>query len=122
MRLARWAVSLFIASAAVAGAVLAHVALKASNIGAGAVIDTLPAEFSLAFSQPVGLIAFSLEAGDGAQVSLEYIPPRDRRAEFAIPLPRLAPGVYTAKWRTISNDGHVLTDELSFTLSAPATP
>lgn len=122
MRLAKIIFSALVGVAALAGAAFAHVSLKSTNIAAGAVIETLPKTFAIAFSQPVGLAAFTLETGKGAPVVLDYAPPKGMHAEFSIPLPRLAPGVYLAKWRTISKDGHAMAGEAQFTLAEPKAP
>lgn len=106
-----------VALAASTGLALAHAGMKASNIAADAVIDTLPAAFTMSFTQPVGLAAFSLETGEGAPIALDYTPPRGMAIEYSIPLPRLAPGRYLAKWRTISKDGHAMAGEIRFTLA-----
>ena len=103
--------------AASTGLALAHAGMKASNIAADAVIDTLPAAFTMSFTQPVGLAAFTLENDKGVSVTLDYAPPRGMAIEYSIPLPRLAPGRYLAKWRTISKDGHAMAGEIRFTLS-----
>lgn len=127
MRFLKWTTGLLIAVATLTGAAFAHVSLKVSNIAAGAIIDTLPETFTIEFSQPVGLasIAITTDKGaaeKGAPVMLDYAPPKGMHAKFDIPLPRLAPGAYVAKWRTISKDGHAMAGELRFTLAAPKRP
>lgn len=127
MRVVIWFAGLLVVVAALAGVAVAHVSLKASNIGAGAIIETLPPTFDIEFSQPVGLASFAIEtdkgaAGKGAPVALDYAPPKGMHAKFAVPLPRLAPGAYVAKWRTISKDGHAMAGERRFTLAAAKTP
>jgi len=127
MRFLKWTTGLLIAVAALTGVAIAHVSLKAANIAAGAIIETLPDNFTIEFSQPVGLASFAIEtdkgaADKGAPVALDYAPPKGMHAKFEIPLPRLAPGGYVAKWRTISKDGHAMAGELRFTLAAPKTP
>mgnify|MGYP001580448269 FL=1 len=110
------------AAAALFGAALAHVAMKSSNIAPDAVIETLPEAFTVSFTQAVGLAAFTLEKDKGAPVALDYKAPKGMAAEYSIKLPRLAPGVYLAKWRTISKDGHAMSGEIRFTLVAPKKP
>lgn len=127
MRFLKWATGLLFAVAALMGVAFAHVSLKASNIAAGAIIETLPQTFVIEFSQPVGLASFAIEtdkgaAIKGAPVALDYAPPKGMQAKFDIPLPRLSPGAYVAKWRTISKDGHAMAGEIRFTLAAPKKP
>ncbi len=122
MRLAKLVLSALVSVSALSGAAFAHVSLKTTNIAANAVIETLPETFAIAFTQPVGLAAFTLETGKGVAVVHDYAPPKGMHADFSIPLPRLAPGVYLAKWRTISKDGHAMAGEARFTLAPPKTP
>lgn len=127
MRFLKWTTGFLFAVAALLGVAFAHVSLKASNIAAGAIIEALPQTFVIAFSQPVGLAFFAIEtdkggADKGAPVTLDYAPPKGMQAKFDIPLPRLSPGAYVAKWRTISKDGHAMAGEIRFTLAAPKKP
>jgi copper resistance protein C len=113
----KFSLAALVAAATLTGAALAHVSMKASNIAADAVIDTLPAAFTMSFTQAVGLASFSLENDQGAPVTFDYTPPKGMAIEYSVPLPRLAPGRYLAKWRTISKDGHAMAGEIGFTLS-----
>ena len=122
MRHLKLALTAVAAASALFGAAFAHVSMKASNIGANAVIETLPEKFTMSFTQPVGLASFKLETGAGAPVSLDFKAPKGMAAEFSIPLPRLAPGAYRATWRTISKDGHAMAGELRFTFAPTAKP
>lgn len=132
MRFLKWTTGFLVAVAALLGVAFAHVSLKASNIAAGAVIECLPQTFVIEFSQPVGLASFAIEtdkgaavggaAEKGAPIALDYAPPKGMQAKFDIPLPRLSPGAYVAKWRTISKDGHAMAGEIRFTLAAPKAP
>jgi len=122
MRHLKLALTAVAAASALFGAAFAHVSMKASNIGANAVIETLPEKFTMSFTQPVGLASFKLETGAGAPVNLDFKAPKGMAAEFSIPLPRLAPGAYRATWRTISKDGHAMAGELRFTFAPAAKP
>lgn len=127
MRFLKWTMGILVAAAALTGAAFAHVSLKASNIGAAAIIETLPAAFEIEFSQAVGLASFAIETDAGADetgapIALDYAPPKGMQATFAIPLPRLAPGAYVAKWRIMAKDGHAMNGQIRFILAAPKTP
>lgn len=127
MRIIKLSAALVVAAAALTGVAFAHVSLKASNIGAAAIIETLPPAFEIAFSQPVGLASFAIETDAGADaagapIALDYAPPKGMHATFAVPLPRLAPGAYVAKWRIMAKDGHAMNGQIRFTLAAPKTP
>lgn len=127
MRFLKWTTGVVFGVAALLGVALAHVSLKTSNIAAGAVIECLPETLAIEFSQAVGLASFAVETDKGAAVkgdpvALDYAPPKGMHAKFDIPLPRLSPGAYIAKWRTISKDGHAMAGELRFTLAAHKAP
>lgn len=127
MRFIRFAAGVLVAVAALTGAALAHVSLKASNIGAAAIIETLPPAFEIEFSQPVGLASFAIETdagvdAAGAPIALDYAPPKGMQVKFAVPLPPIAPGAYVAKWRIMAKDGHAMKGEIRFTLAAPPSP
>lgn len=95
---------------------LAHVSVKTTNIADAAVIDVLPDDFTFSFSQPVGLIAFSVKTEAGEAVEIGFTPPKAPAATFTVPLPDLAPGLYTVEWRTMSKDGHPMTGKSTFEL------
>lgn len=127
MRFLKWTTGSLAAVAALTGAAFAHVSLKASNIGAAAIIETLPPAFEIEFSQAVGLASFAIETDAGADaagapIALDYAPPKGMHATFAVPLPRLTPGAYVAKWRIMAKDGHAMNGQIRFTLAAPKTP
>lgn len=122
MRHLKFVLSIVAAVFALSGAAFAHVSMKTSNIAANATIEMLPEKFIMSFTQPVGLASFTLETDKGTPVVLDYKAPKGMAAEFSIPLPRLEPGAYLAKWRTISKDGHAMAGELRFTLKPPAKP
>ncbi|MCB9960839.1 MAG: copper resistance protein CopC [Hyphomonas sp.] len=95
---------------------LAHISVKSTSIENAAVIDSAPADFSFSFSQPVGLISFSIQTQAGEKVDLGFTPPKAPAATFTVPLPELAPGLYTVEWRTMSKDGHPMTGKSTFEL------
>ena len=99
-----------------AGPALAHVSVKTTSIDNAAVIEALPDNFTLTFGQPVGLISISIQSQDGQKVDLGFTPPKAPASSFSVPLPELAPGLYTVEWRTMSKDGHPMSDKLSFEL------
>ncbi len=127
MRFLKFAAGGFVAIAAMLGVAFAHVGLKTSSIPAGAIVESLPEFLTVEFSQPVGLASFAIETdkGEGVKgdpIALGYTPPKKLLAKFDIPLPRLEPGAYVAKWRIISKDGHAMAGEIRFTLAAPKKP
>lgn len=116
MTLSKKFASTLIVLALLAGPALAHVSVKTTSIENAAVIEESPETFSFTFSQPVGLIAFSIRTGAGEAVDLGYKPPKAPAEAFTVPLPDLAPGLYTVEWRTMSKDGHPMTGKSTFEL------
>ena len=105
-----------LALAIAAAPAFAHVSVKTTSIEDAAVIEALPADFSFSFSQPVGLVAFTIRTEAGETVDTGFKPPKDRSDTFTIPLPDLEPGHYTLEWRTMSKDGHPMTGKSTFEL------
>ncbi|MBI1255460.1 MAG: hypothetical protein GC196_14090 [Hyphomonas sp.] len=95
---------------------LAHISVKSTSIENAAVIESAPEAFSFSFSQPVGLIAFSIKTEAGEAIDLGFTPPKAPAATFTVPLPDLAPGLYSVEWRTMSKDGHPMTGKSTFQL------
>jgi len=112
--LALVAVSLPIAAAAPA---LAHTTVRETSIADNAALSAPPATFTVTFSAPTGLASVTLTNAAGREIALDYAPPRTRAAAFTIPLPALAPGVYTIAWRTMASDGHVMPGAIRFTVA-----
>jgi methionine-rich copper-binding protein CopC len=97
------------------GAALAHTSLTESAPADGAALEASPEEIVLTFSEPVRLTALSLERG-GPAVPLDS-PPSERSERFAVATPELPAGEYVVSWRVISADTHVVSGELSFTVT-----
>lgn len=96
---------------------LAHTAVRETNIADNATLASAPANFTIVFSGATGLANVTLTGAAGRSIALNYTPPRQMAASFAIPLPALAPGAYTLSWRTIAHDGHAMPGAVHFTIS-----
>ena len=116
MRTPKLVAATFLALALSAAPALAHISVKSTSIENAAVIESPPEDFSFSFSQPVGLIAFSIKTEAGEAIDLGFTPPKAPAATFTVPLPDLVPGFYTVEWRTMSKDGHPMTGKSSFEL------
>lgn len=102
--------------AAAAGA-RAHAHLKASNPEEGAVVAEMPASISLSFSESARITALALQK-EGAPAQ-KLAPPAATGEQIDVPVPTLAPGRYTLRWRVLStDDGHIMSGELHFTVAA----
>jgi copper transport protein len=97
-------------------AALAHAHLVRSSPAENAVLDKPPATATLVFAEPVTMTAAKIELVGGAKTSLK--PPASPTAEAALPLPKLAAGHYKLSWRALSDDGHIMSGEIHFTVGA----
>ena len=93
----------------------AHTQLAGSTPANEAVVRTAPEEVSLTFSEPVRLTAVSVESG-GTSHSLDVGSPEAAK-EFTVALPTLMSGMHVVQWRALSEDTHVMTGEIHFTVS-----
>lgn len=114
----RLALAVAVATAMMAATpALAHTSVRETNIAENATLARAPANFTITFSGATGLANVTLTDAAGRPVALDYTPPRQMASSFVIPLPTLAPGVYTLAWRTIAHDGHAMPGAVHFTIS-----
>jgi methionine-rich copper-binding protein CopC len=97
----------------------AHTHLVASTPADHAELATAPKEAILTFAEAVVLTAAKLESTAG-KTDLKPLPDGSVK-EAHIPLPPLGAGRYRLQWRAASDDGHVMSGELSFVVKGPAT-
>ena len=95
----------------------AHAHLEKSSPADGSVITTSPPSIVLSFSEAARLTALSIQRGDEAKQNLKPLPVT-AAAQISVPLPPLKPGAYSLSWRVLSDDGHVTSGTLHFTLAA----
>jgi methionine-rich copper-binding protein CopC len=100
-------------------AISAHTHLVGSIPADHAELATSPKEAILTFAEAVVLTAAKLDAADGTKTALTSLPDGSVK-EAHIPLPSLAAGRYRLRWRATSDDGHVMSGELSFVVNATA--
>jgi copper resistance protein C len=99
----------------------AHAHLQQSSPADNGVITASPSNLVLNFSESARLTALSIQKGSESAQNLKPLPTTAAQ-RISVPLPRLAPGAYSVKWRVLSDDGHVMSGALHFTLAAdPAT-
>src|SRR3954469_13666495 len=126
----RWAVPLAMLLGALAILVLpaapasAHAELEQTAPVAGTVLDQLPGEVTLTFSEQVRLVADKIKiiAPDGTRADSGKPAVRDQ--ELVIPLKPGGPrGTYLVSYRVISADSHPVSGGYSFSFGQPsATP
>jgi len=95
----------------------AHAQLQKSSPADNSVITTSPPDLVLNFSEAAQLTALSIQKGNEPEQKLKPLP-GIAAAQISVPLPQLTPGAYTISWHVLSEDGHVTSGALHFTLSA----
>ena len=96
----------------------AHTHLVSSVPADHAELAAPPKEASLTFAEAVVLTAAKLESADGSKTTLKPLPDGPVK-QARVPLPALSAGRYRLLWRATSDDGHVMSGELSFVVSGP---
>lgn len=99
----------------------AHTHLQQSNPADNSVITASPTHLVLSFSEAARLTALSIQKDNEPERKLQ--PPSTAAAQqISVPLPPLAPGAYSVSWHVLSDDGHVMSGTLHFTLAAEHAP
>lgn len=103
-------------AAAGAPSASAHARLLRTVPAQGAVLGHAPAQSSFSFDEAVRSAAAATVSGgtlNGAVTAPARLEPGGRR--LVVPLPRgLGRGVYSVRWRVVSDDGHVEVGTLTF--------
>jgi methionine-rich copper-binding protein CopC len=99
-----------------AGAAAAHTHLLRSVPADGSVAAAAPKQLQLGFSEAAILTALSIRKdGERAPIALAPVSRRPA-AQFTIDLPPLAAGSYLVEWRALSDDHHLASGSLRFTV------
>lgn len=114
-----WGVALGLLWAGPAAVVWAHTPLVSVAPAPGATVAVSPTTVELVFKQPAKLIKLGVSGVQGAPVALRGGSLMLQGAHHRVPLPALASGRHTVRWRAISADGHVIKGQWSFTVGAP---
>jgi methionine-rich copper-binding protein CopC len=99
-----------------AGAAQAHSTLESSVPADGATVSA-PKTILMKFTRDLRLVTVRLTA-ENFDESLAVDRSAPAAKSFSVPLPALAPGTYTVKWRAAATDGHIMMGSLSFTVAA----
>jgi len=109
-----------LAFCAVVSTANAHAHLRQSSPAEGAVLVAPPDKVTLTLSEPARLTAAWIQRGSEPRQKLTA--PSQAASEVTLPLPPLGKGSYVVGWRALSDDGHVTSGTLHFTLAIPAGP
>src|SRR5260370_32048217 len=105
-----------LALASIAVTASAHAHLQKASPADGSVVATSPSRIVLNFSESARLTAASIQKDDEPRQSLKPLPAAAARHIF-VALPRFTPGSYSVTWRVGSEDRHVMSGTLRFTLA-----
>lgn len=105
---------------ATGGAASAHNSIVASDPVDGAVLDAAPSTWTVTFDKDVPLDSASgvLQGPDGARTPLRSPRHGSTTRDVVFDLPPAMSGAYTARWRLVGTDGHVISGRVSFTVDA----
>jgi methionine-rich copper-binding protein CopC len=70
----------------------------------------------LNFSEAARLTALSIQKDNEPQQNLKPLSVAAAQ-QISVPLPQLTPGTYSVSWHVLSDDGHVMSGTLHFTLA-----
>ena len=101
------------------GAALAHTHLMRSDPADQAALAQSPRAATLVFAEPVTLTALRIESAAGLRQDIKPLP-AGAKAELSVALPALQPGHYTLRWRVLSDDGHVVSGQIRFSVGGAA--
>ena len=109
------------AALAFAAAAQAHTHLKGSTPAEGSSITASPTKIVLKFSEAAQVTALSIQKEGETEQKLSPLPGKPA-AEVSVPAPKLAPGKYVVNYRVVSDDSHVMSGKLHFTIDPSAPP
>lgn len=104
------------------GVARAHDELIGSDPEDGAALDAAPEAVTLTFSGPISDLGAQVVLEDASGGALTEGEPRVDGTQVVQDLADLGTGDYTVLWRVTSSDGHPISGELSFTVTAEEEP
>lgn len=96
----------------------AHAHLSASVPAEGSTVRA-PEQITLSFSEAARVTALTIRGEGGAEQKLSPLPTATAK-QVTVPVPKLVPGRYTVSWRVLSEDGHVMSGTLHFSVADAA--
>ena len=107
----------FLAALGFAGVAAAHAHLQNSAPANHSALAVAPTQVTLNFHEAVQLTALSVQAGSAKPQKLGPLPSETSKT-FKLPLPSLDTGAYVITWRAVSEDRHVMSGTIAFTVQA----
>ncbi len=104
---------------ALASVAQAHTHLKEAMPADGSTVKAAPEQIMLTFSEAARVTALTIQKDGGEEQKLAPLPTA-ASAHVMVPAPKLAPGKYTVSYRVVSDDNHVMSGKLHFTIADSA--
>ncbi|SDJ96909.1 copper resistance CopC family protein [Microbulbifer yueqingensis] len=98
--------------------VSAHTGLQGSSPADGELLEQPPVELQLNFSGKVRLMRVSLAEAKRGKVKLAFMPGAVPEKNISLQLPALETGEYTVSWVAMGGDGHKMSGDFSFKVTA----
>ena len=102
-----------------AAAASAHAHLKEAVPAEGSTVKASPDHIVLTFSEAAKLTALTIQK-DGEPEQKVAALPTTEAAQLSVAAPKLSPGKYVVNWRVVSDDTHIMSGKLHFTVADPA--
>jgi methionine-rich copper-binding protein CopC len=97
----------------------AHTHLKEALPAEGSTVKAAPESITLTFSEPARLTALTIQKEGGEEQKVTPLPTM-AAAKISLPAPKLAPGKYIVNWHVVSEDNHIMSGKLHFTVAGGA--
>lgn len=101
------------------GIAQAHTHLEKAIPSDGSVLNVAPTEITLQFSEAARVTALSIQKDTEAKQKLQPLPAKPSE-KVSVPLPKLSAGKYLVSYRVVSDDNHVMSGTIHFTVSPGA--
>lgn len=100
---------------------LAHAHLQKALPANGSRVDVSPTSVVLTFSEPVKMTACWIQKENGLKQKISGLSAAPAQ-QVSVPVPHLDPGTYVLSWREVGEDGHVVPEQVRFTVTGTAQP
>src|SRR5262249_419704 len=100
----------------------AHTHLAKSDPADGSTLAKAPEHIALQFEHAVRVTEFTIQKGAEKSENLLVPLPHPPSAKIGAAAPKLTAGAYVVNWRAVSNDGHVMSGKVRFTVSGGSAP
>jgi methionine-rich copper-binding protein CopC len=98
----------------------AHAHLHSTKPANHSTLSSAPTTVTLEFEEAVQLTALAIQQDDATAQKIAPLP-AEASKRFTLPLPAIGSGHYVVTWRAVSDDRHVMSGKLDFTVSSSAT-